>query len=823
MIPVKFVYATGIHLDIFANIKLAGSWDSHGRYSEQWLAAPVNMARIIYEDGCPAFVATVNFQDVDAGRTFDWGVHLDTAQVANIWGIPTEVHDRFSNQRTRSFVLGEVQEQIYYLTYCRRLGAQKRFVKDGGEPALQFGVWAPFAKSVEVVFGSYTKGAHNSGYISDNGDGIDASVGENGALPMKKADEGLWYTDLNDSRLARFKDFDHKLYMYRVTKEDGQVAYRTDLYSRCQIGKGTVSPNGGAYTGLYTDLDGSVSCSIVIDPETVTTHFEEPAWPETSFTPQEQFWAGEFDASRQVPQQVEEFIIYELHVGSLGFGKDGPGTFQDALDFLDHLVDLGVTAVELMPVLQFEKTVSWGYGTSHPFALEFNTGGRDQLKHLIRACHQRGIAVIMDVVYNHYHVDAERAEWAYDSNAPEHNLYYWYEGVPSDYPAFEWAAAHHIGKAVPGQGGYLDNYSTGYDPRFWEENLRKWFISSAVSLALEFHVDGFRVDLPQALYQFNVRHGDGIPVPSANDFGAKFLREWTRTMKMVKPQCVLIAEDHSNQAFVTTSLDAGGLGFDATWYSDFYHHAIGDGNYGSNYARLLYVAGLGGYEPLAMGYFAGALGWSGQNKVVYHEDHDDAGNAQNTARTMETAVNFASLEGLTRAYAEARCRCVCGLSMLSAGTPMFLMGEEIASASPMPYDNFLEFRDDFPAERAGAGRFMFKFYQDVIAFRRKNRGLRSHDLDIVHMNNANRLISFLRTDGTERFLIVASLNNQPFTNGYSIVSAHLGDVRWQEVFNSDAAVYGGSGVGNGGRTIASQNSLIDVNVPANGFVVFKQV
>ena len=255
MIAVKFVYVTGINLDIFHKVKLVGSWDLHGRYSQQWLAAPLDMIRVVYGDGCPAFVATVNFQDIDAGRTFDWGVRLNAPQGTDIWGIPTEVNDRFSHLRHRSFVLSEAGEQVYFLTQCRRLGAQKHFGKDGSEPSIQFGVWAPNAKSVEVVFGSYQKGARNTGYISDSGAGIDASVGDHGAFEMKKDNEGLWYTDLNDARLARFKDFDHKLYMYRITKEGKEIAYRTDLYSRCQVGKGTINPKGGAYSGLYTGYD----------------------------------------------------------------------------------------------------------------------------------------------------------------------------------------------------------------------------------------------------------------------------------------------------------------------------------------------------------------------------------------------------------------------------------------------------------------------------------------------------------------------------------------------------------------------------------------
>jgi 1,4-alpha-glucan branching enzyme len=775
------------------------------------------------EDGCPSYVATVEFDPSGIGQEFRWGVWLDAPQRPDTLGIPTEVQDHNSNQRYRSFVLAaDGGEQRYYLTHCRRIGAQKRFRPNRAKPGVEFSVWAPNAQKVETLIGKYDYALQekNTGYIADDHVGIDTAAGNNGVFPMTRDAAGIWRTDPGDKRLARFQDWDHKPYMFRVTKDDGTQAYRTDLYSRCQIGKGRIDPKGQRYTGSYKDVDGTKSCSIVIDPATVTAHFEEPGWPETKFVSQEEFWANEFDPSRPLPRRVEDLIIYELHVASLGFGLDRDGTFADVRDFLDHLVDLGVNAVELLPVLQFEGEEHWGYGTSHPFALEYSAGGRDQLKYVVRSCHRRGLAVILDVVYNHYHVDAERAEWGYDTNAPERNIYYWYEGRPSDYPTYEQAAVLDPVKNPPGHGGYLDNYSTGYAPCFWEEMVRKWFISSAVALAEEFHIDGFRVDLTQALYQFNKRHGDGLPVDAANAFGAKFLREWTRTLKLVKPQCFLIAEDHSDLAFVTEKTESGGLGFDATWHSAFYHHLIGDGNCGPDYARLLYVAGLGDEQPLALDNFAGVLNWSGHCKVVYHKDHDDAGNAENTARTMVNAVNYAPLAGETRTYAEARCRTVCGLSLLSPGTPMFLMGEEIASANPMPYKDFRQYRDNFPEARVGLGAAMFKFYQDVIRLRKRSPGLRSRQIEMIYSSAVNRVLAFLRTDGVDTYLVTASLNNRPFASGYWIPTGSLGATGWREVFNSDAAIYGGSNVGNSGQVIPSGPAGINVVIPANGIVVF---
>ena len=133
--------------------------------------------------------------------------------------------------------------------------------------------------------------------------------------------------------------------------------------------------------------------------------------------------------TRPIPRRVEDLVIYELHLGALGYGKPGPGTFADAIALLDYLVELGVSAVELLPMAEFGGEENWGYGSSHYFAIEYSGGGRDQAKFFIKECHRRGLAVISDVVYNHFTPDGERAEWMYDTDDNERNAYYWYEGT----------------------------------------------------------------------------------------------------------------------------------------------------------------------------------------------------------------------------------------------------------------------------------------------------------------------------------------------------------------------------------------------------------
>ncbi len=808
MAIVQFTYLTGLERSLFSNVRLTGSWDETGRYAQNWTT--VAMQPKTGEDGCPCFTATITLDDSQIDREFRWGVIFDTPSGRNIWGIVTEEHSTNSTERDRRFILQNLGNQpqlaTYYLTYMRRLGAQKYYLNGTTTPGIQFSVWAPNAQNVEVVFGN------SSGYIADDGEGID---GTRPLLTMSRQTDGVWQTNTSSS-LADFTAYQRSPYMFRITKDDGNVFYKTDIYSRCQIGKGQTRPLPGShYSGNSTELDGLVSCSVVVDPETVTRELAADISPSPVFIAAAEFWQAEFNANRPIPRRVEDLVIYELHVGALGFGQNRPGNFEDAIALLPYLVDLGVNAVELMPMSEFGGTANWGYETSHYFALEYSAGGRDQLKHFIRDCHRHGIAVIMDVVYNHYSPNSGRAEWAYDSDLPDRNIYYWYEGNSSSYRQPD--------------GGYVDNMSTGYSPRFHEEIVRKMFISSAVTLMEEFHVDGFRMDQTTAMHLYNVLHADGRPLGNVNAFGAKFLRELTRTLKLVNPDIMLMAEDHSNWDRVTQAPDVGGLGFDGTWYADFYHHLIGDTRQGTEYAKLIPTAGWGGNEPLAMDLFAGALANSGANKVVYHESHDEAGNSSyevngnrvESRRTIVSAVNSAPLIGVNRRYGEARARFAFGMSILSAGTPMFMMGEEIGAQKPYRYRDFMANREDLWGERQGEGQRLFRFYQDMIRLRLNRGGLRSHYISVIYVHNANRLIAFRRWHDTEEFLIIGSLNNAAFGAGYTITSSQLGNKRWQEIFNSDASVYGGDGVGNLGSKIPTHNGTIQVVVPANGLVVLE--
>ena len=160
----------------------------------------------------------------------------------------------------------------------------------------------------------------------------------------------------------------------------------------------------------------------MVDSDQVTAFFEDPQgrWPESDWVQAEEFWKDEKDligTAKPVPRRVDDLVIYELHVGALGVRRSrDPARSRTRSTLLDYLVDLGVNAVELLPMSEFSGEENWGYGTSHYFAIEYSGGGRDQYKYFIKACHRRGIAVIFDVVYNHFTPNGEPGRVEYDTD-----------------------------------------------------------------------------------------------------------------------------------------------------------------------------------------------------------------------------------------------------------------------------------------------------------------------------------------------------------------------------------------------------------------------
>jgi 1,4-alpha-glucan branching enzyme len=152
---------------------------------------------------------------------------------------------------------------------------------------------------------------------------------------------------------------------------------------------------------------------------------------------------------------------------------------------------------------------------------------------------------------------------------------------------------------------------------------------------------------------------------------------------------------------------------------------------------------------------------------------------------------------------------------------MFLMGEEVGATQDYTYNEFLQKREDLNGMRIGSGARLFRFYQDIIEFRKAHVAVRSDDIRVLYTHNENRILVFERWSADERLLAVANLHDRPFPSGYWIYSPDLPDGVWREVFNSDAAAYGGENVGNAGGRVESRSGYLGCVVPRSGFVVFR--
>jgi 1,4-alpha-glucan branching enzyme len=179
---------------------------------------------------------------------------------------------------------------------------------------------------------------------------------------------------------------------------------------------------------------------------------------------------------------------------------------------------------------------------------------------------------------------------------------------------------------------------------------------------------------------------------------------------------------------------------------------------------------------------------------------------------------------VAREYAEARCRFAAGVTLLSAGTPLILFGEEVGFQKDLLYNGVLNNREDLTGYREDKdrGKFLFQFYGDIVRLRLGNPGFRSRNISVLHVHNANRVVAFKRWGGGQELLVLASLNNTAFNNpGYAILHRDIwGGSRWREIFNSDAAKYRGRNVGNAGATLTAQPGRFEAVIPTNGLVVY---
>ncbi len=440
-----------------------------------------------------------------------------------------------------------------------------------------------------------------------------------------------------------------------------------------------------------------------------------------------------------------DLVIYEMHVGT--FDPDNPlevGNFNDVVDRLPYLADLGVSALELMPIAEFPGDRSWGYNYSHPYAVETAYGGVDGLKALVDQAHAHGIAVLLDVLYNHWG-PADLDLWRFDG---------WSQGA--------WGGIYFYqdDRAITPWGDTKPDYGRAEVRTYIRDNVLYWL--------QQLHVDGLRWDSTSTM-----RLG-----PSGDLAEGWSLMQWCNdSVDGSQSWKIQIAEDmyDAPNNWITKTTGAGGAGFDSQWDALFVHPiraAVVDPN--DNNRNMFDVRD-------AIGHY-----YNGQafQRVIYTESHDEVANGRSRVPEEIWPGNASSY------YSKKRSTLASALVLTSPGIPMMFMGQE-----------FLEdgyFSDDDPLDWNKLTLFpgIHAMYRDMIRLRRNlggsTRGLQGNNTNIHHVNNGDKVIAFHRWDqggAGDDVIVIANFKNQAWTN-YRIGLPSPG--LWQVRLNSDWVGYDSS-------------------------------
>ncbi len=424
-----------------------------------------------------------------------------------------------------------------------------------------------------------------------------------------------------------------------------------------------------------------------------------------------------------------DLIIYELHVGT--FTPDG--TFAAIMPRLAALKELGITAIELMPIAQFPGDRNWGYDGVYPFGVQRSYGTPDQLKQLVNACHQHGIAVILDVVYNHF--------------GPEGNYTANFAPYTTNHYHTPWGSAINMDAALS-------------DP------VRNFFIQNALYWCREYHIDGLRLDAVHAIYDF-----------SAKPFLVELAAAIDHLAEQQGRPYYLIAESDLNDPKLLRPMTEGGYGLTAQWSDDFHHalHTLLTGETQGYYqdfgdcAQLVkamrdsfvYAWDYSACRQRRHGNYAGDR--PPQQFVVFSQNHDQVGNRMLGER-LSHLVGFAAT------------KLAAATVLLSPYIPLLFMGEDYGEDSPFLY--FISHTDPglVEAVRQGRQREFAEFHitgepldaDDVATFQRcklnweqRDHGhhgvLRRFYQHLIHLRRSIPALKALTRDGLTVNLLAESV------------------------------------------------------------------
>ena len=501
---------------------------------------------------------------------------------------------------------------------------------------------------------------------------------------------------------------------------------------------------------------------------------------------------------------LRDYIIYELHVGTF----TPEGTFEAIIPHLQNLKNLGITAVELMPVAQFPGSRNWGYDGTYPFAVQNSYGGPDGLKHLVNGCHQVGLAVVLDVVYNHL--------------GPEGNYL-------ADFGPY-------FTDRYRGPWGHPINFDGPYS-----DEVRRYFIENALHWLVEFHFDGLRLDAVHGILDF-----------SAQPFLQQLALEVNHSTGSLNRQVYLIPESDLNDTRLIRSRELGGFGLDAQWNDDFHHslHTLLTGEqtgYYQDFGRLhhlvrafsegyVYSGDYSHYRKRSHGNSSRSI--AAEQLIVFAQNHDQVGNRAQSERLSEL-VSF-----------EAQ-KLSAGVVLLSPFIPLLFMGEEYGETAPFYYfvshsdaglieavrrgrrEEFTAFRwEGEPPDPQGEATFLqckldpelrfqgqheilYRFYGELIRLRRESPPLKVLDKGRLEVTGLEEKKALLWRRWTEEQQMAAVFHFGKQARSFSLP---LPEGHWRKQLDSADSIWGGPG-----STVSSEvvsDGKISLSLPAESFVLF---
>ena len=450
-----------------------------------------------------------------------------------------------------------------------------------------------------------------------------------------------------------------------------------------------------------------------------------------------------------------DLVIYEMHAGSFNAESWLPSTFDQCAEKIPYLKSLGISAIQLMPISEFPGDRSWGYNPSDLFAIESSHGGPNALKRLVKSCHENGIAVLVDVVHNHYG-PSDLEMWQYDgwSQNGLGGIFFYNEA---------WKASTDWGSTRPDYG----------------RTEVKDFIQAQIQMFVEeFHIDGFRWDSV-----YNIRTCGG----TWNQAGSDMLWQVNNWLIANHPSVFRIAEDH---AFDTD------VGFEAQWD----HAYLND---------VRYIATAANDTDRNMDTLAYHLTSGGFNRVVYVESHDTCGDLNNKHRLPYDVQNN-DPEGY---FPKKRALLANSIALISPGIPMIFNGSEMHEWFTFSNNQALRWGNT----NTYAG--IVKAYSDLIHLRRNAYGntagfKQPGNISVHHVNNTAKVLGMVRWDQggqTDDILVAINCSATTYT-GYSMAFPSAGT--WYCLFNSDLQSYNSSfgnvGPSIGGTVIADANASLNL-------------